>query len=130
MAEALPYLHSPIMSKIRQAQFILAVIIFAVLVLIPNPASLGLSQNDLILHFIGNVLLILSAWVACLGRYGPIVPLIFAIPYSVALELSQFLTASRTPQLMDVGANVAGLLAGFLIALIIEKALIKNIKKH
>ncbi|MBX2858989.1 MAG: VanZ family protein [Cellvibrionaceae bacterium] len=130
MAEALTYIHSPIMSKIRQAQFVLAVVIFAVLVLIPNPSALGLSQNDFFLHFIGNMLLILSAWVACIGRYGPIVPLIFAIPYSVALELSQFLTASRTPQLIDVLANVAGLLTGFIIALVIQKMLTKSLKKH
>lgn len=130
MVEALTYIHSPIMSKIRQVQFILAVIIFAVLVLIPNPSALGLSQNDILLHFIGNMLLILSAWVACIGRYGPIVPLIFAIPYSVALELSQFLTASRTPQLSDVLANVAGLFAGFVIALAIEKMINKSSKKH
>jgi len=126
MAAAISFLQSPVLSKLRQAQFILAVIIFATLVLIPNPRELGLSQDDFVLHFIGNVLLILSAWVACLGRYGPIVPLVFAIPYSVTLELSQFLTDSRTPQLMDLAANVSGLLTGFVIALALEALLFKK----
>ncbi|WNO09492.1 VanZ family protein [Teredinibacter sp. KSP-S5-2] len=114
-------------TKIRQTQFLVAIAIFSTLSLIPNPDSLGINASNTALHFIGNILLILSAWVACLGRYNIWMPLLFAIPYSILIELSQGLTATRQPEVVDILANIAGLAVGFLLCILLEKG-IKAIK--
>ncbi len=108
-------------TRVRQMQFLLAIVIFSTLALMPNPDKINLGISDFALHFAGNVLLILSAWVACLGRYDAWMPLLFAIPYSILIELSQGLTAYRQPGLYDILANISGLAVGFIICATIER---------
>lgn len=114
-------IHNENITRVRQTQFLLAIVIFSTLSLIPNPDKITMGTSDIALHFIGNVLLILSAWVACLGRYDAWMPLLFSIPYSILIELSQGLTEYRQPELLDVVANICGLATGFLICVLLEK---------
>jgi len=105
----------------RQGQFILALIIYTALLLIPNPKLTSAPElSDFVLHAVGNAILVLSTWLASGGRYKGMGPLLFVLPFSLFMELAQGLTDNRTPQLIDVVANFLGAFIGFLLCYICD----------
>ncbi len=106
---------------LRQGQFLLALIIYTTLLLIPDPQLAGPDLSAFYLHALGNTLLMLSTWVASGGRYRSIGPLIFVVLFSMIIELAQGLTDNRTPELIDVYANLAGTGIGFILCMILDK---------
>lgn len=100
-------------------QFFVALGIFSYAALMPSD-SITPPKCDYCLHFVGNVLLILSAFVATYGRYKIILFLFGLIPYSVAMELSQHFTRTRQVDPTDLSANLFGLIAGYIVALTVE----------
>lgn len=79
------------------------------------------TQSDHTLHFFGNALLFLSASVAAFGRLKLGMLVLLLIPYSLLIELSQWLTPSRQMDSKDVIANMLGLTCGYILAHIIER---------
>lgn len=102
---------------ICKLQFVLALAIFTYMALTPAP-QLATQYSDRTLHFIGNVLLFLSAYVATAGRFRLALLVIFLVPYSAAIELSQYFTLSRQVDWRDLIANFLGLFAGYSAALL------------
>ncbi len=101
------------------SQFFLAIAIFTYLALMPFP-QLPAHTTDKELHFIGNLLLMLSAYVATAGRFKVGLIILVLLPYSAAVEFSQYFTKTRQVDMHDLLANFLGLLSGFVIALIIN----------
>lgn len=90
------------------------------------PASvLETRGTDTLLHFTGNVLLFLSAWLAGYGRISVWLMLAMLVPYSLLVELAQWLAPSRVPNGSDMLTNVLGLLTGLVIAYTADKVLVR-----
>jgi VanZ family protein len=96
-------------------QFPIAALIFAIAALLPNE-RLPLGQtSDHTLHFIGNLLLILSAYVALHPYLSNRRLLAYIMPYSLLIEYAQWFTPTRTLDVRDIYANLFGLIAGYLL---------------
>jgi glycopeptide antibiotics resistance protein len=104
---------------VRKLQFGLALLIFAFVALMPGGLVPKVS-SDQSLHFIGNVLLFLSASVAFAGSARLGLLAVFLVPYSMIIEICQWLTPTRTLDPNDAIANMAGLFCGFCIAILGE----------
>lgn len=100
-------------------QFFVAVGVFTYAALMPAN-HISTNQPDHMLHFIGNTLLFLSASVAAFGRMKLGLLVLLLIPYSVLIELSQWLTPTRQVDGKDVVANMLGLTCGYAIAHMVE----------
>lgn len=108
---------------IRIAQFILAVVVFCYAALSPSPQLLT-QHSDSSMHFVGNVLLYLSAWLALWGRIS-IVKLAFCLfPFSGLIEMAQYFSPGRVVDIKDLLMNTAGLCTGAVIAFLTHNALV------
>lgn len=122
-------MHNALLTKLRIAQFLVALAIYTGLLLMPNPQMGGDDMKNFVLHALGNCLLMLSTWTASGGRFKAMGPAIFVIPFSLFVELAQGLTDNRTPELIDIAANFSGVLVGFVACIIAGKAIIDPLKK-
>lgn len=113
------FLKSRLFLYIRLGQFILALAIFAGAALMPGEYVPHVS-TDKTMHFVGNMLLMLSACVALMGRMKLGVLLLMLIPYSLLVEAGQWLAPGRQVDLKDVVANMLGLGAGYVVSHAIE----------
>jgi glycopeptide antibiotics resistance protein len=113
------FLASRLFYWIRKLQFGLALFIFAFVALMPGGMVPKVS-SDQSLHFAGNVLLFLSASVALLGSTRLVLLAVFLVPYSMLIEICQWLTPTRTVDPHDALANMAGLFCGYGIVLVGE----------
>ncbi len=114
----------PVVRTLRVGQFVIAVCIFTYMALMPA-SMLKTQQADSTLHFIGNFLLFLSAWLACYGRFNIGLLLLALVPYSLTIELLQWLAPSRFVDSRDMLANGLGLLTGALVALFADRMLLR-----
>lgn len=108
-------LRTKIVLFLRVAQFFTALAIFTYAALMPA-TYITTSQPDHVLHFIGNTLLFLSASIAAFGRMKLGILILLLIPYSLLIELSQWLSPSRHVDSKDIIANMLGLTCGYIIA--------------
>lgn len=113
------FLKSRLFLYIRFGQFALALAIFACAALMPGEYVPGVA-SDKTMHFIGNLLLMLSACVALMGRMKLGLLLLMLIPYSLLIEASQWFTPGRQMDIKDVTANMLGLGVGYLLSHLIE----------
>lgn len=100
---------------LRIVQFITALIIFCYAALSPSPHLVG-NHNDTSMHFVGNILLCLSAWVAVWGRVSITHLVLLLLPFSCAIELAQYFSPGRVVDAKDMLINIAGLMVGASIA--------------
>jgi glycopeptide antibiotics resistance protein len=114
----------PFVRTLRVGQFVVAVCVFTYVALMPA-SMLQTQQADVKLHFVGNLLLFLSAWLACYGRFNIWMLLALLVPYSILVELAQWLAPSRMVDDRDMMANILGLLTGLVIAFIADRTLIR-----
>ena len=114
-------LEHPLVLVIRYTQLVAAIIIFAfaALATFPDDGSKGIPMP--VLHIIGNILLLLSAWVALFNKMPLRQILGFIIPYSVVIELMQGFTETRTVDHLDLVANFIGLFIAYGIILFLQK---------
>jgi VanZ family protein len=113
-------MHTKIALWLRIIQFLIALMVFTAGALMPSN-YITASTSDHTLHFIGNALLFLSASVAAFGRMKLGMLILLLIPYSLLIELSQWLTPSRQVDSKDMIANMLGLTCGFLMAHAVER---------
>ncbi len=109
-------LQSKLFRILRTAQFIIALAVFTLFALMPSRYVHEIPSSAPTLHFLGNLLIFASAWVAWRHRCRLLLLLIILIPYSILIELAQWLTPSRQVDPMDLIANFCGLFVGFLVA--------------
>lgn len=114
----------PLVRSLRVGQFAVAVCIFTYVALMPA-SMIRTEQTDSTLHFAGNLLLFLSAWLACYGRFNIGVLLLALVPYSLTIELAQWLAPTRFVDRHDMLANGLGLATGALIAFVADRILLR-----
>lgn len=112
-------LNSRIFFWIRILQFILAICIFTLVALMPS-SLIQTNQSDSLLHFIGNLLLFLSAYVAIGSRLKLWLLGLLLLPYSMLVEASQWLTLTRHVDPNDAIANISGLICGYILVVAAE----------
>lgn len=112
---------TPVLLPLRYAHIwatlggvLLAVIL--VLALLPDPGQLPINYNDKIVHALAFMALMLWFSGVVELRRLPMLAICLAA-YGVLIELLQGLTATRRPELLDLGADVAGILLGWIIAI-------------
>jgi len=110
-------------APLRQLQLGLAAIIFAYAALSGQAFHLTAGTSDKLLHFLGNLLLIGSAWTAFYGRITHKITIISAVCYSMTIELLQYFTHTRHADIFDAVTNLCGLLIGYALCLLLEKYL-------
>lgn len=94
---------------LRLLQFFVAVIIFCYAALTPSPQQILGQHTDTSVHFLGNALLYLSAWLALWRRISIFKLFLCLIPFSAAVEVAQYFSPQRTVDYHDFLANLAGL---------------------
>lgn len=117
------------LTKLRVGQFLVALVIYTALLLMPDPQLGGDDSKNFFLHALGNFLLMLSTWVASGGRFKAIGPSLFVVPFSLFVELAQGLTDNRTPEMIDIQANFSGILVGFVVCILANKVIVEPLKK-
>ncbi|WP_075184956.1 VanZ family protein [Teredinibacter haidensis] len=116
---------SPECKLLRRLQFFAAILIFAYMALSASPTQWAHITSDKILHFIGNLLLIGSTWVAFFGAINRRKAIVFAIIYSMTIEALQSFSEMRQPDFFDALTNLSGILVGFGFCLLMERYLNK-----
>lgn len=106
---------------LRIVQFIIALSIFSYAALMPAKYATSLNQPDWSLHFLGNLLLFMSASVACYGRLKIALLVVLLLPYSLLIELAQHYMPGRFVDTRDMLFNFLGLLAGLVIVSLLEQ---------
>lgn len=114
------FLFHPAVVFIRRGQLALAVAIYLYAALASGP-NVPASYPDWAMHFIGNVLLFGSVWVATLKRFSIKTQLLVTLPFSVVIELSQVFSQGRQVDPKDMLVNFIGLICAALICRAIEK---------
>lgn len=104
---------------LRWVQFIVALVIFCYAALSPSPQLIG-QHSDTSMHFVGNVLLCLSAWLALWGRLSIFKLILCLLPFSLCMELAQYFSPGRMVDIKDMIMNVTGLGAGAVLAWLVE----------
>lgn len=117
-----------LLTKLRILQFLVAIAIYTALLLAPDPQLGGDDTKNFVLHGLGNLLLMLSTWVASGGRFKAMGPALFVIPFSLIIEMAQGLTDNRTPELIDIVANFSGVVVGFIVCLVLNSQLVNRLK--
>lgn len=105
---------------VRIVQFVAALCIFSYAALMPAQYVGALNQPAWSLHFLGNMLLFLSASVACYGRVKIAALVVLLLPYSILIELAQRFMPGRFFDTQDLLFNFLGLITGFLVASLLE----------
>ena len=97
----------------RIAQFYCLLAVYTYMGLSKSGAELAVHVSDKLLHFSGYVIFIISAMIAYRKRHRLMFILLFG--YSVMIELIQYFLPYRSFELMDIVANVSGLIVGSLL---------------
>ena len=103
----------PRLRLLRRGQLFVALGVFAYMALSSSPGVWTSALSDKLLHFLGNLLLIGSIWVAFFGSINGRLAILFAVIYSLTIESFQALTTMRHPDLFDAAANLLGIFVGF-----------------
>lgn len=104
---------------VRASQFVVALSIFTFAALMPPRYVTVVQQPDYVLHFVGNLLLFLSASVATYGRMNLGLLIAFLTSYSILIEVAQRFAPGRHVALHDIFANLAGLAVGLVMVSLI-----------
>lgn len=97
----------------KKIQFYTILTVFTCLGLTNNISELTEVVNDLILHFAGYVVLIISALLAYDKHHVHMFILLFI--YSAMIEIIQYFLPYRTFSELDILANLSGLIIGSIL---------------
>lgn len=112
------FLLHPFVQIVIWLQFAAALTIFSYFATTPN--LVPTDSPDVVLHFLGNLLLFLSARIAFLRFKSVWFVVVFALIYGTAMELCQHFVPTRYFQPSDLVANWLGVFAGLLLTLLVE----------
>ena len=115
----LAFFTHPVVTALRRSQFVLALVVFYYAALAPadGPGSIP----PLVLHFVGNVLLITSCWLALWRKLSSAKLFIACLFLTIIAEGAQGITATRVADPADLLANVIGLLVGLGLCTAIDR---------
>jgi VanZ family protein len=111
------------MKVLLKLQFWAALLLYTGLGLMNRPDEILDTSHDKILHFVGYILLYLSAKCAYSKKPGHGVLLITLLTYSLCIEIGQHFVPSRTFDIFDLLVNGLGLLVGLALFLAGKKIL-------
>ena len=87
-----------------------------ILALVPEPGQLPIDYNDKFAH--GLAFMALMLWFSGVVEVRRLSMLAICLAaYGVLIELLQSLTATRQPELLDLGADIAGILLGWILSI-------------
>ncbi|MBW3670532.1 MAG: VanZ family protein [Acidobacteria bacterium] len=99
---------------VRKLQFIVLMVAFGILGLMPDPATVAVTGADLIAHMLGWVLGAISGRYAFPRVKATILGAALA-GYSLLIEAAQILVPTRSFELLDLVANGVGVIFGMVI---------------
>lgn len=105
-------LNSVVFQWLRRVQFFVAIGVYLLFALLPHPPAADVAP-DKFLHFLGNILLYASSYVAWGDKYKSGILWVLLVPFCVAVEGFQAFTPNRVVDGKDLLANVLGLAVGF-----------------
>lgn len=108
----------------KKLQFFIILTLFTYLGLSRSLPAATHGVNDLALHFAGYVILVISGMVA-FSKYHITVPVMLLV-YSTLIEILQYFLPYRTFSLLDIIANLSGLLVGSILWIVILKIITKG----
>ena len=79
------------------------------------PAGVSLAINDKLIHLVGSACLMLWFSGVFQPRFGPMLFLSLSA-YGLLIEMLQSLTVTRQPEGLDLVADIAGVLLGWLLS--------------
>lgn len=120
-------LKHPIVAAIRYLQLALAVCVYLFFAL-SGLQNIAVVVEDSVLHFVGNILLFSSIWLATYFILKLRWQLALSIPFALSVEAAQMLTSTRQVDMYDAGINLAGLLVGATVCHLIHIFVLK--KRH
>jgi len=86
-----------------------------VLALLPDPGQLPINYNDKIVH--GLAFMALMLWFSGVVELRRLPMLAICLTaYGLLIEMLQSLTVTRRPELLDLGADVLGILLGWALS--------------
>jgi VanZ family protein len=109
------------LSFLRDAQFWVALAVYAGFALVSTPPSIMEGGNDKTLHFLGNLALYASACLRPRPLCRPLLSWGLLLAFSSGVELAQALVPERFPDWRDLLANAGGLTLGLAGALMLQK---------
>ncbi len=119
------FLFHPAISAVRVLQFFLAVGIFFYFTLMPADNTTS-QYPDKLMHYIGNILLMGSAYVALMGRLRLHFIVVLCCLLSLASELGQSFTATRVTDPADLAMNVLGIATAYFFCRLVDAFLINR----
>lgn len=120
MQQFFVFLASPAMRVVGKCQLILALSVYFYCAW-SSGTVVNVGSLDWLMHFIGNALLYGSFWWAFFYKRISWQLLFILLPFSLAIELGQYLIPSRSVSFTDMLANVGGLSIAFLIGRWLQK---------
>jgi VanZ family protein len=108
-------------------QFLLMLALYTLLGLTRNTGDMVPAYNDLVMHFSGYVVAGISisfAWPrSAYWQRG-----LFLLCYSIAIEIGQHFLPPRTFSLLDILANLSGIILGLLLFMLAKKLAPKSLR--
>ena len=103
------------------AQFYLLIALYTYLGLTPSPEKTVPVFNDLLMHFAGYAVAAIS--ISFARPYWPLwLRMAFLLAYSIAIEIAQHFNPPRTFSLMDIVANLAGIVLGLALLYVLQRS--------
>lgn len=110
----LTFINHPSVVAVRYLQFGLAVALFFYAAWMPSDNAPSNIAPE-VMHFVGNLLLLLSLWVASLGKMRMIYVVVSCVFLSMLAESGQHFRPDRELSLADFAVNLVGLAVGWLV---------------
>ena len=114
MSYIIQFMQHPVIRIMRHLQFYTAIAIYCFAALMTLPVDDSVSHSDIVLHAVGNFLLVSSAFVAFGKKITSIKMALAVITFAVIIELCQGLTPSRTVDTRDIIADIVGILIAYI----------------
>jgi len=103
------------------AQFYLLIALYTYLGLTPSPEKTLPVFNDWLMHFTGYAVAAFS--ISFARPYWPLWQrAVFLLAYSIAIEIAQHFNPPRTFSLMDIVANLGGILLGLALLYLLQRS--------
>ncbi len=106
----------PLISTLRYGQLLVAMCLYSYFAL----SGLQLSYSDSAMHFLGNICIFMSFWLAACLRLRLNIQFIVVFPFAGLIEVAQLFSPSRQFDINDMLFNFLGLGVGFIICFFVQ----------
>jgi len=115
----------PIITALRYGQLLIAICLYCYFALSGLQSS-PLAYSDSALHFLGNIFIFMSFWLATCLRFKLYFQFFVTLPFAAFIEVAQIFSASRQFDLNDMLFNFLGLGVGIIICFFIKRTFLNT----